>query len=71
MIDAELIIRTVDDIARQHYRDGNSSDRLAYQVGMLEGKIRELTKRINVALEQIDEILADHEKKKVYLERVK
>lgn len=71
MIDAEHIIQTVDEIARQHYRDGESADRLAYQVGMLESKIRELARRINVALQQIDDILAEHERKKTHLERVK
>lgn len=73
MINADHIIKTIDDIARTHYREGeaDTSDRLAYQVGLLQGKIRELATLMNNALEEIDEILADHDRKKVHLERVK
>ena len=73
MINPEHIIKTIDDMARTHYRQGEAdrTDRLAYQVGLLNGKIRELAQLLNSALQEIDEIIAEHEKKKAYLERVK
>ncbi|NBS71377.1 hypothetical protein EBT31_21070 [bacterium] len=71
MINAEHIIKTIDDMARTHYRDGETADRLAYQVGLLQGKIRELANLMNSSIQELDEILADHDKKKLYLVRVK
>lgn len=38
----EYIINSIKQISDIHYRDGQSEDRLAYRVGMLETKIREL-----------------------------
>jgi hypothetical protein len=70
---AETIISTIDSIARQHYREGvaDQTDRLAYQVGLLNAKVRELVGVLNAAMEEVDSILAEYDKKKVHLERVK
>lgn len=70
---AEQIIKTIDDIARQHYREGQAdqTDRLAYQVGLLQGKVRELVGILNGVMDDMDAILADHDRKKTHLERVK
>jgi len=38
----EYIINSIKQTSHIHYPEGNSADRLAYQVGMLEAKIREL-----------------------------
>ena len=38
----EYIINSIKQISDIHYRDGQSEDRLAYRVGMLETKIREI-----------------------------
>jgi hypothetical protein len=38
----EYIINSIKQTADIHYRDGENVDRLAYRVGMLEAKIREL-----------------------------
>lgn len=38
----EYIINSIKQISDIHYRDKESVDRLAYRVGMLETKIREL-----------------------------
>jgi hypothetical protein len=38
----EYIINSIKQISDIHYRDGQAEDRLAYRVGMLESKIREL-----------------------------
>lgn len=38
----EYIINSIKQISDIHYRDGQSEDRLAYRVGMLESKIREI-----------------------------
>lgn len=38
----EYIIHTIAQTSAIHYRDGDRADRLAYQVGMLEAKIREI-----------------------------
>ena len=71
---AEQIIKTIDSIARQHYREGQAdqTDRLAYQVGLLNAKVRELVGLLNGVIDDMDAILADYDKKKtVHLERVK
>ena len=38
----EYIINSIKQTSDIHYRDGQAEDRLAYRVGMLEQKIREL-----------------------------
>ena len=38
----EFIINSIKQTSEIHYPDGHAADRLAYQVGMLESKIREL-----------------------------
>ena len=38
----EFIINSIKQISDIHYRDGQAEDRLAYRVGMLESKIREI-----------------------------
>jgi hypothetical protein len=38
----EYIINSIKQISEIHYRAGEAEDRLAYRVGMLEAKIREL-----------------------------
>ena len=38
----EYIINSIKQTSDIHYREGQAEDRLAYRVGMLESKIREL-----------------------------
>ena len=38
----EFIINSIKQTSEIHYPDGHAADRLAYRVGMLESKIREL-----------------------------
>lgn len=38
----EYIINSIKQTSEIHYRDGQAEDRLAYRVGMLESKIREI-----------------------------
>ena len=38
----EYIINSIKQTSDIHYPEGNAADRLAYRVGMLESKIREL-----------------------------
>ena len=38
----EFIINSIKQTSEIHYPVGNAADRLAYRVGMLESKIREL-----------------------------
>lgn len=38
----EFIINSIKQTSDIHYREGQAEDRLAYRVGMLEQKIREL-----------------------------
>jgi len=38
----EYIINSIKQISDIHYRNGETVDRLAYRVGMLETKIREI-----------------------------
>lgn len=77
-LDANIIIATSNDLARQHFPDYTEQmERLAWHVGLLNGRIRELVAIINDkedTIEQIkaeiDSILADHDKKR-HLELVK
>ena len=57
-IDPDFIIRSIDDAAKQHYRDGDSdqADRLAWQVGALSAKIRELSALLQRTVEQLNEL---------------
>jgi len=38
----EYIINSIKQISDIHYRDGEAVDRLAYRVGLLESKLREV-----------------------------
>ena len=38
----EYLINSIKQVSEINYRDGEASDRLAYRVGLLESKIREL-----------------------------
>jgi hypothetical protein len=57
-MDSEYIINSIDQIAKQHYRDGEAdrSDRLAYQVGLLQSKIREICHAYGNAMNEIKQI---------------
>lgn len=55
---AEYMIESAEQIARQLYREPGIDDqfRLAYQVGMLNGKIRELCHLLNFSNDRIKEL---------------
>lgn len=55
-INAEYIINAIDHSARTHYQDGETVDRLSYQVGMLQGKIRELCQIYENAQDEIKQL---------------
>jgi len=38
----EYIINSIKQISDIHYRNGEAADRLAYRVGLLESKLREV-----------------------------
>lgn len=56
--DSDYIIESADQIAKQHYREPGADDqfRLAYQVGLLNGKIRELCQLLNNSNDRIKEL---------------
>ena len=55
-INAETIINAIDHAARTHYREGEAdrSDRLAYEVGALRSKVREVCRLLQLANEEIE-----------------
>lgn len=57
-INSEHIITSINQIAHTHYRDGEAdrADRLAYQVGLLQGKIRELCRIYDDAKDEIKQL---------------
>ena len=54
-INAQELIDAIDSIAQKNYSDAETVDRLAYHVGLLNGKVRELVRIIN----QDSELIAD------------
>jgi len=62
-IDPEFIIRSIDDSAQKHYRNGEAdqADRLAWQVGALSAKIRELSALLQYTVDQLNELKATKE----------
>ena len=57
-INSEHIINSINQIAHQHYRNDESdrADRLAYQVGLLQGKVRELCRIYENAQDEIKQL---------------
>lgn len=47
MIDAQKMIDTAEALAKQMYRDCSAQERLAYHVGLLQSKVRELVALLN------------------------
>jgi hypothetical protein len=47
MIDAQKMIDSAEELAKQMYRNCSAQERLAFQVGLLQSKIRELVAMIN------------------------
>jgi hypothetical protein len=60
-INAQELIDTIDSIAKNNYRDGETVDRLAYQVGLLNSKVRELVNLVNQDSQIIAGLLLDLE----------
>ena len=46
-IDAQKMIDTAEALAKQMYRDCSDLERLSYQVGLLQSRIRELVALLN------------------------
>ena len=56
-LDANIIIATANDLARQHFREPTEQmERLAWHVGLLNGRIRELVAVINDKDDTIEQI---------------
>lgn len=57
-INADTIINAIDHSARTLYREGDAdrTDRLAYEVGALRGKVRELCALLHNASELITDL---------------
>lgn len=55
-IDADYIIKSIDEIAHVHYRDGDPADRLAWQVGALNVKIKELCFLLEHSFKELEEL---------------
>jgi len=58
-VNPDHIINSIDHAARTHYRDGEQVDRLAYEVGMLRGKIRELCRLMQDMNQEIEQLKLD------------
>ena len=59
-VNAQEIISLTDELARIRYGDGcYPEDRLAYQVGILSAKVRELVQIVNGQDDLIDSLTAD------------
>jgi hypothetical protein len=59
-IDPDAIIKACETYAHQHYRDGlQPIDRMAYQCGLLHGKIRELCNLLDAAEDEIKSLQLD------------
>lgn len=57
-MNSEYIINSIKQISDIHYRDGQSEDRLAYRVGMLETKIREICNHYEDRIKFLQEEIA-------------
>lgn len=55
-INPEHIIASIEKSAGIHYRDADLADRLAWQVGALTGKIRELSALLQYTVDQLEEL---------------
>ncbi len=55
-IDPEQIINSIDKSSHIHYRDGDAADRLAWQVGALAAKIRELSALLQYTVDQLEQL---------------
>lgn len=55
-LNADYIISSIAQDASRLFEGGEPRDRLSYQVGMLQGKIRELVYIVNLHEEVISEI---------------
>lgn len=55
-VNADYIINKIAQDSSLLFKDGEPRDRLSYQVGMLQGKIRELCYIVNLHEELISEI---------------
>lgn len=58
-VNPDHIINSIDYAARTHYRDGEQVDRLAYEVGMLRGKVRELCRLMQDMNQEIEQLKLD------------
>lgn len=59
-IDPEYIINSIDKSAHIHYREGtDAADRLAWQVGALSAKIRELSALLQYTVDQLEQLKKD------------
>lgn len=64
-LNSEHIITTLDEIAKQHFRDDDINSRaarLAYQVGLSNSKIRELCVLLNDAMQVLEVTSVELEK---------
>jgi hypothetical protein len=55
-INPEHIINSIEKTAGIHYRDADAADRLAWQVGALTAKIRELSALLQYTVDQLEEL---------------
>jgi len=55
-INPEHIINSIEKTAGIHYRDADAADRLAWQVGALTAKIRELSALLQFTVDQLEEL---------------
>ncbi len=58
-INPEAIIASIEKSAGIHYRDGDAADRLAWQVGALTAKIRELSALLQYTVDQLEALQKD------------
>jgi hypothetical protein len=55
-INPEHIINSIEKTAGIHYREADPADRLAWQVGALTAKIRELSALLQYTVDQLEEL---------------
>ena len=55
-LNSQHIIDALESIAAQHFREGDKDrvERLAYHVGLLNGKVRELCNLVNTCMETLE-----------------
>ena len=61
-MNADQLIDSADNLARKMYENADPADRLAYQVGLLQGRIRELCYILNNTTDELRQLQRELDK---------